>query len=55
MFAGAGDEHDDPNAPNGDFIVTIKVDEHPFFRRVVNDVHTELSVTMTQGGFALVF
>ena len=49
MFAGAGDEHDDPSLANGDFILTLRVEDHPFFRRVGSDVHTELPVSMVQG------
>merc|ERR1711991_634584 len=48
VFAGAGDEHDDPSLANGDFILTLRVEDHPFFRRVGSDVHTELPVSMVQ-------
>jgi DnaJ-class molecular chaperone len=40
--AGLGD------GPPGDALVTVQVAPHPFFRRVGNDIHVELPVTLAE-------
>lgn len=34
--------------PNGDLILALKVEEHPLFRRVGDDVHIELPISFTE-------
>ena len=48
LFAGLGDDHEDASFAAGDLIVTIKVEDHAFFRRIGNDVHAELAVSFVQ-------
>ena len=48
VFQGLGDDHVDAGCGAGDLIVTITVEDHPFFRRIGNDVHAELCVSFVQ-------
>lgn len=47
-FQGLGDDHDDAGFLAGDLIVTVKVADHPYFRRVGDDVLSELSLSVVQ-------
>ena len=48
LFQGLGDDHADASFLPGDLVVTIKVLDHSFFRRVGDDVHCELVVSIVQ-------
>lgn len=48
LFQGLGDDHADASFLPGDLIITVKVLDHSFFRRVGDDVHCELVVSIVQ-------
>ena len=36
------------NGPNGDLYIEISVDEHPYFRRIDNDIHLDVKINIAQ-------
>ncbi len=48
MIPGAGDAADDVDQLAGDLVVEVKIEPHPFLRRVGNECHSDLPLTFAQ-------